>query len=57
MVLNARQLLRAEVYPHPVRQFELLETHISWVVLTGDWAAIRPGCRDLLVPAPRERES
>jgi len=25
-------------YPHPVSVIELLETHISWVILTGDWA-------------------
>jgi uncharacterized protein len=25
-------------YPHPVSEIQLLETHISWVVLTGDWA-------------------
>ena len=24
-------------YPHPVDQVELLETHISWVLLAGDW--------------------
>ena len=25
-------------YPHPVAQIEILETHISWVVLTGRYA-------------------
>lgn len=25
-------------YPHPVSAVTLLETHISWVLLTGDWA-------------------
>jgi len=25
-------------FPHPTGQMELLETHISWVVLTGEWA-------------------
>ena len=25
-------------YPHPVRRVELLETHISWVLLTGSYA-------------------
>ena len=31
-------LLSAAAYPHPVGQIELLETHISWVILTGDYA-------------------
>lgn len=31
-------MLSAKVYDHPVRQIELVETHISWVVLTGDYA-------------------
>lgn len=30
-------LLRAEVYDHPVRDIRLIETHISWVILTGDY--------------------
>ena len=25
-------------FPHPVRQIEVIETHISWVILTGDYA-------------------
>jgi len=25
-------------YPHPVRAIEIVETHISWVVLTGEYA-------------------
>ncbi len=25
-------------YPHPVRRVELLQTHISWVLLTGSYA-------------------
>ena len=25
-------------YPHPVKRVELLETHISWVILTGSYA-------------------
>jgi aminoglycoside phosphotransferase family enzyme/predicted kinase len=32
-----RQLLNPGLYPHPVERFELLETHISWVILTGDY--------------------
>jgi hypothetical protein len=31
-------LMRAECYSHPVREIRLLETHISWVLLTGDYA-------------------
>ncbi|MGV8783624.1 hypothetical protein ACV35H_33485, partial [Pseudomonas aeruginosa] len=23
------------LYPHPVERFEVIETHISWVLLTG----------------------
>lgn len=29
-------LLRAAAYPHPVDRIELVETHISWVILTGE---------------------
>ena len=31
-------LLRPEAYPHPVQAVELIETHISWVLLTGVFA-------------------
>ena len=31
-------LLRAEAYPHPVGRIEIVETHISWVLLTGEFA-------------------
>ena len=31
-------LLRPEAYPHPVKAVELIETHISWVLLTGAFA-------------------
>jgi aminoglycoside phosphotransferase family enzyme/predicted kinase len=31
-------LHRPEAYPHPVRDVSLIETHISWVLLTGTWA-------------------
>ena len=31
-------LQRPECYPHPVARVRLLETHISWVLLTGEWA-------------------
>lgn len=26
------------LYPHPVKDIQLIETHISWVLLTGDYA-------------------
>ncbi|MFM1800055.1 MAG: hypothetical protein RLZZ117_2333 [Cyanobacteriota bacterium] len=31
-------LLRPGAYPHPTGSIALIETHISWVLLTGDWA-------------------
>lgn len=31
-------LLSAASYPHPVGRIELVETHISWVILTGEFA-------------------
>ena len=31
-------LLKPDAYPHPVFSIELLETHISWVILTGTYA-------------------
>ena len=31
-------LCRSDAFDHPVHCFELLETHISWVILTGDYA-------------------
>jgi aminoglycoside phosphotransferase family enzyme/predicted kinase len=41
-VADQPQLIRALVdparYPHPVAQVEVVETHISWVVLTGRFA-------------------
>jgi aminoglycoside phosphotransferase family enzyme len=33
-----RGLLCPEAYDHPVTGLRLLETHISWVILTGVWA-------------------
>jgi hypothetical protein len=33
-----RSLLKADVYEHPVTDIELIETHISWVILTGAYA-------------------
>lgn len=32
-----KALLQAEPYPHPVESPQLIETHISWVILTGDY--------------------
>jgi len=31
-------LMDADAYPHPCASIELIETHISWVLLTGDYA-------------------
>ncbi len=36
--LLIERLLQADVYPHPVSGLRLIETHISWVVLTGCFA-------------------
>lgn len=33
-----RSLLQPECYDHPVKHLELIETHISWIILTGDFA-------------------
>jgi len=33
-----RALQNPELYDHPVQRFQVLETHISWVILTGDYA-------------------
>jgi len=37
MTLDITKLLRPEVYDHPVKRIELIETHISAVILTGDF--------------------
>ena len=31
-------LLHPRAYPHPVRAVQLVETHISWILLTGEFA-------------------
>ena len=31
-------LLEPQRYPHPVQRVELVQTHISWVLLAGDFA-------------------
>jgi hypothetical protein len=33
-----RSLQNPVLYPHPVDSFKLIETHISWVLLTGSYA-------------------
>lgn len=33
-----QRLMRPDAYDHPITRFELLETHISWVILTGPFA-------------------
>jgi aminoglycoside phosphotransferase family enzyme/predicted kinase len=35
MEFNILNMLNPDVYDHPVREIELIETHISWVILTG----------------------
>lgn len=37
MTLNIANILRPEAFDHPVKNIELIETHISAVVLTGDF--------------------
>lgn len=31
-------LQRAELFPHKINEFRVIETHISWVLLTGEYA-------------------
>ena len=38
MAVPVASLLRPGAYPHPVERVELIETHISWVFLTGPYA-------------------
>ena len=38
MSLSIETLLNPTVYNHPVGKIKLLETHISWIVLTGEFA-------------------
>ena len=33
-----QRLLLPQAFPHPVGDIQLIETHISWVILTGDFA-------------------
>jgi uncharacterized protein len=44
--MNITNLLKPDVFPHPVTEVKLLETHISYVVLTGDYAyKIKKRCK------------
>jgi len=38
MTFDITNMLNPEVYDHPVKNTKLIETHISWVILTGDFA-------------------
>jgi uncharacterized protein len=38
MSLTVTDLLRPEAFPHPARDPRVVETHISWIVLAGDYA-------------------
>lgn len=38
MSLDITRLIDPDVFDHPVSKIKLIETHISWVVLTGDYA-------------------
>lgn len=38
MNIPSPKLMRAEAYPHAVDEIEFIETHISWVFLTGPFA-------------------
>lgn len=38
MAFDIHDLLNEDVYDHPVLSFELIETHISWIILTGNYA-------------------
>lgn len=52
-------LLEPQAYPHPVREVRLIETHISWVLLAGEFAykvkrPVRYAFIDLRDPARRK---
>ncbi len=38
MTFDIASMLKPEVYDHPVTKIELIETHISWIILTGNFA-------------------
>lgn len=35
---RVHDLLRPSAFPHPARDLRLIETHISWVILAGEFA-------------------
>ena len=35
---DIEKLLSPDAFPHAVKALELIETHISWVILTGEFA-------------------
>lgn len=37
MSFEISKMLNPEVYDHPIKDLQLIETHISWVILTGDF--------------------
>jgi len=49
---QVRELLRPGAFPHPVGETRLIETHISWVLLTGDYAYKNGWHRVFFAPAP-----
>lgn len=56
----AGALLQPDCYPHPVTPVRLIETHISWVLLTGTWAykikkPVNLGFLDFTTLASRQR--
>jgi len=38
VTFDINKMLDPAIYDHPVSEVELIETHISWVLLTGDYA-------------------
>lgn len=54
---DIKTMLDSAVYPHPVDRLELLETHISWIVLTGEYAykIKKPVQYDFIDYSTRER--
>ncbi len=52
-------LLAPRAYPHPVGELRLVETHISWVLLTGEFAykIKRPVCFAFVDLRSRERRT
>lgn len=52
-------LQKPELFPHPIEKFELIETHLSWVLLTGSFAykikkAVNLGVVDFTTLAKRK---